>query len=120
MPNPTVIHPRTVKLNHYLKLVDLYIHLGCPQVYIPEPNFKEYLPDVYMKDLKGNPICVEVQLTQISSKKMQKKLDQFVSSYGKEHDARILLLVSDSPYKIQVPKGFNVHTIPVPKEVYTM
>lgn len=119
MPNPTLIHPKGTKIDHYLKIVDFYIHTGCPPHFIPEPNWKNYKPDVYMKDSKGNNICVEIQLTHISSKKMQKKVDEFASTHGKEHDAKVMLLVSSVEYpKVEVPKGFNVITIPMPREPY--
>jgi hypothetical protein len=119
MPNPTLIHPRTIKIDHYLKIVDFYIHTGCPDNFIPEPPYKEYKPDVYMKDQKGNPICVEIQITPISTKKMQQKIDQFVSSYGKEHDAKILLLVTNNDYgKVKVPPTFKLIKLPLPNEPY--
>jgi hypothetical protein len=119
MPNPATLHHRSVKLNHYLKIVDFYIHAGCPKTFLPEPQFKDYKPDVYMKDLKGNPICVEIQITPISTKKMQMKIDQFVSTHNKEHDAKIMLLVSNNAYdKVVVPTGFKLHRIPLPKEPY--
>lgn len=120
MPNPTLIHPRSVKIDHYLKIVDVYIASGCPLVFLPEPAFGEYLPDAYMKDHKGVKMCVEVQLTHISTKKMQTKLDQFAKMYGVEHDAKTLLLVSDVQYsKVKIPDGFKLLRIGVPTEVYT-
>lgn len=119
MPNPTLIHPKGVKIDHYLKIVDFYIHVGCPPIFVPEPNYKNYKPDAYMHDKKDNPICVEIQLTPISNNKMQKKIDEFVSTYGKEHDAKILLLVSDTAYKdIKIPKTFKLVRIPTPHEPY--
>lgn len=120
MPNPTLLHPRSIKIDHYLKIVDFYIHTGCPETFVPEPNFKGYKPDVYMKDLKGNPICVEIQITPISTKKMQSKMDEFVSTYKKEHDATIMLLVSNNIYdKITIPDNFKLVRLPMPKEPYT-
>jgi competence CoiA-like predicted nuclease len=120
MPNPATLHHRSVKLDHQLKLVDFYIHTGCPETYIPEPNWKEYKPDVYMKDKKGNAICVEIQITPISAKKLQTKIDQFVSTYGKEHDAKVMFLVSDNLYtQAQIPTGFSLIRLPMPKEIYT-
>jgi hypothetical protein len=119
MPNPTLIHPKTVKIDHYLKIVDFYIHTGCPEIFMPEPAYKNYEPDVYMKDRKGNAICVEIQITPISTKKMQKKIDEFVATYNKEHDAKIMLLVSDQGYpKIKMPANFKLVRIPMPKEPY--
>lgn len=120
MPNPTLIHPRTVKIDHYLKIVDFYIYSGCPKVFLTEPKFGDYNPDVYMKDKKGNSICVEVQLTPISTKKMQTKIDEFTAEFGKTHDARIIALVSNNSYsKIKIPEGFKLVKIPIPKEPYT-
>lgn len=120
MPNPTLIHPKTVKLEHYLKIVDTYIAAGCPPSFIPEPVFGEYRPDAYMIDRKKNPVCIEVQLTPISTKKMQTKIEQFVNTYNKEHNATTLLLVSDNRYdKITMPKGFTLQRVNIPKEIYT-
>jgi hypothetical protein len=119
MPNPATLHHRSVKLDHYLKIVDFYIHTGCPKIFIPEPPFKDYKPDVYMKDLKGNAICVEIQITLISTKKMQTKIDQFVATHNKEHDAKIMLLVSDNAYnQVKMPNGYSLVRLPLPKEPY--
>lgn len=120
MPNPATLHHRSIKIDHHLKIVDFYIHMGLPVDFKPEPAFPSYKPDVYMKDQKGNPICVEIQITKISAKKMQTKVDEFVKSYGKkEHDAKILLVVTDSEYnKLVVPSGFKIYKIPMPLEPY--
>lgn len=119
MPNPSLIHPRSVKIDHHLKVMDFYIHSGCPEHFIIEPKFDIYNPDVYMKDRKGNAICVEVQLTLISTKKMQTKVDQFASTFNKEHDATIMLLVSNHEYpSVKAPKGFKIIPIPLPNEPY--
>lgn len=119
MPNPAILHSRSIKIDHHLKIVDFYIHAGCPDVFVPEPNWKKYKPDVYMKDIKGNAICVEIQITPISSKKMQTKVDEFVSSYGTEHDAKVMLLVSNNEYsKINIPPSFKLIRIPMPNEPY--
>lgn len=121
MPNPTLIHPRSVKLDHQLKIVDFYIHTGCPKKFIIEPKLGEYNPDVFMKDLKENSVCAEIQITPISTKKMQSKIDEFVSMYGKEHDAKIMLLVSNSVYdKVIIPNNFKLIRIPLPKEPFNM
>jgi hypothetical protein len=120
MPNPAILHTRSIKIEHHLKIVDFYIKAGCPATFIPEPNWKTYKPDVYMKDQKGNAICVEIQLTLISSKKMQTKVDEFVKAHGKkEHDAKIMLLVSNHEYpKVKMPAPFKLYTIPIPDEPY--
>jgi hypothetical protein len=119
MPNPTLIHPKGIKIDHYLKIVDFFIHVGCPPMFEPEPNWKNYKSDAYMQDKKGNYICVEIQITPISSKKMQKKVDEFVSTYGKEHDAKVMLLVTNNAYgSIEAPPPFRIVRIPMPKEPY--
>jgi hypothetical protein len=120
MPNPATLHHRSIKIDHHLKLADFYIHAGCPQIFLPEPNFKLYKPDVYMKNQTGNAMCVEVQITPISTKRMQSKIDEFVSSYGKDHDATHLLIVSNQDYpKITIPSSFKLHRINLPVEPYT-
>lgn len=121
MPNPTLIHPKSNKIDHSLKIVDFYIHMKCPKVFLVEPKFGEYEPDVYMKDVKGDAICVEVQLTPLSTKKMQTKIDQFTSTFGKEHDAKIMILVSDNNYfNVKMPTDFKLLRFPLPKEPYTL
>lgn len=121
MPNPAILHTRSIKIEHYLKIVDVYCHTGKPEVFDVEPKYKSYEPDVYMKDFKGNSICIEVQLTPISTKKMQTKMDEFVTSFKrKEHDAKIMLLVSNNTYeKVKVPDGFRLIRLPLPPEPYT-
>lgn len=117
MPNPATLHTRSIKIDHQLKIVDFFIHAGCPSSFHIEPNWKEYKPDVYMKDKKGNAICVEVQITPISTKKMQKKMDEFVATHGREHDARVMLLVSNNEYqKVTIPNTFKLIRIPMPSE----
>ena len=119
MPNPATLHTRSIKIEHHLKIADFYIHAGMPEVFIPEPNFKNYKPDVYMKDKTGKPICVEIQLTPISTKRMQQKIDEFVSTFGKEHDATVMLLVSNNEYgKVTIPSSFKLVRIPLPDEPY--
>jgi hypothetical protein len=119
MPNPATLHTRSIKIDHALKIVDFYIHIGMPKIFHVEPQWKKYKPDVYMKDKAGNAICVEIQLTPISTKKMQTKVDEFVSSFGKEHDSRVMLLVSNKEYVVKHPNSFKIVTIPVPQEPYT-
>ena len=121
MPNPSLIHPRTVKITHYLKIVDFYITYGCPDMFVPEPVLGEYLPDVYMRDGNNVPYCVEIQLTPISHAKMQKKIDSFVKTYKQKlHDAKTFLLVTDNRYdRLEIPSEFTIERMTVPKEVYT-
>lgn len=119
MPNPTLIHPRTVKIDHYLKIVDFYISMNMPENFLPEPTLGEYKPDVYFIDGNGNHVVVEIQLTPISTKKMQKKIDQWVSTYKKKHNAKIVLLVSDKEYtNLTVPSGFSICHSKIPPEPY--
>jgi hypothetical protein len=91
---------------------------GCPEKFIVEPVLGAYIPDVMFKDKAGKSICVEVQLTPISLKKMQRKVDQFVKEYGRNHDAKILVIASERPYKgLSIPSGFKVVQIRVPQEM---
>jgi hypothetical protein len=117
-PNPTPIHHKSNMINHHLKIVDFYIDAGCPDKCIIEPIFGTYQPDLFFKDKRENSICVEIQLTPISNKKMQTKINQFVSEYGKEHDSKILVLCSDYKYnKLNISSGFKLITKPIPKEI---
>jgi hypothetical protein len=51
---------------------------------------------------------------------MQKKVDEFVSTYKKEHDAKIMLLVTDNEYgSVKMPSTFSLVKIPIPKEPYS-
>jgi hypothetical protein len=91
---------------------------GCPEKFIVEPVLGEYIPDVMFKDKGDKSICVEVQLTPISQKKMQRKINNFVKGYGVDHDAKILVIASDRPYKnLITPSGFKVIQIRVPQEI---
>ena len=120
MPNPATLHHRSIKIDHHLKIADFYIQAGCPQVFLPEPNFKLYKPDVYMRDRTGKDICVEVQITPISAKRMQTKVDEFVASYRKDHNANHLLIVSNQDYpKINIPSSFQIKRIQLPQEPFT-
>lgn len=121
MPNPAILHTRSIKIEHHLKIVDVFIKMGCPKVFKIEPKYKSYEPDMYIHDFKGNPICIEVQLTPISTKKMQTKVDEFVTSFKKkEHDAKIMLLISDKSYdNLKIPDGYRVIPLPLPLEPYT-
>jgi hypothetical protein len=76
-----------------------------------------YSPDLFFKDKSNNSICVEIQLTPISQKKMQDKINRFVSEYGKEHDSKIIVICSNTDYKIKIPNGFKIIRKSVPKEI---
>lgn len=107
MPNPTIIHTESSKIRHYLAIADFYIQIGCPEIYEVEPQIAEdYVPDAYTR-IDGTPILVEIQRSYISNRKMQNKIDSWVRTYREgKHDARTLWVVSDLPFKVQVPNGF--------------
>lgn len=109
MPNPALIHTESSKIRHYLAIADVYIQLGKPRVYAIEPQINEhYTPDVYAR-INDVPIIIEVQRSYISNKKMQQKINQFVESYRKgEHDATILWVFGNYPWKVEIPSGFTV------------
>ncbi|UTC25184.1 hypothetical protein Bfsp1_28 [Cytobacillus phage Bfsp1] len=114
--NPSHIHHKSNKIDHHLKIVDFYIALGCPKDFIIEPLLGDYEPDIFMKDRNGKSICVEIQLTKISSKKMQEKIDLYVKEYGKEHDSKTFVIVSNYRFKVRVPNGFQLKFYKVPAE----
>lgn len=119
MPNPALINGKSIKVNHHLAIADVYINFECPEIFTIEPDFGHYRPDIYMKDAYHKPFCIEVQLTPISKKKMQEKVDNFASTFG-EHDARDLLIITDHRYDgLKVPDGFHIHKLPIPKEIYS-
>jgi hypothetical protein len=97
--------------------VDFFIQNNCPERFIIEPIFGNYEPDIFFKNASDHSICVEIQLTPISHKKMQTKINQFVTEYGREHDAKIFVLCSNYKYnKLTIPKGFKLINQPLPKE----
>lgn len=114
MPNPSVIHPQSPRLQHHLAVADLYIQIGQPKVYEIEPTINElYRPDAYTR-LDGVPILIELQRTVISAKKMQAKVDAFAEAYHrKQHDAKTLWIVSDYVYTVKTPAGFTVAQKPI-------
>lgn len=109
MPNPAMINMQSPKLKHFLGLVDVYIALGQPEIYEVEPQITdEYRPDAYTR-INDAPTLIELQRSTISRKKFQLKVDLFVQSFKmKKHDAKRLLVYTDSPYKLTVPAGFEV------------
>lgn len=114
--NPSQIHHKSNKIDHHLKIVDYFIALGCPKNFIIEPMLGDYEPDIFMKDRTQRSICIEIQLTKVANKKMQDKLDLFVKEYGREHDAKTFVVVSDIKYKLKVPNGFSLKYYKLPKE----
>jgi ribosomal protein S18 len=116
--NPSPIHHKSNKIEHCLKFVDFYIERGCPERFLIEPVFGSYEPDVFFKDKSNNSICVEIQISPISFNKMQRKIEQFVSEYGKEHDSHVFVLCTNQNYSaLKMPQGFKLVKQPLPKEV---
>jgi hypothetical protein len=106
--NPSPIHHKSNKIDHYLKIVDFYIHSGLPENFVIEPILGSYEPDIFFRDKSNNHICVEVQITPISQNKMQDKINRFVSEYGKEHDSKVFVLSANHGYKNWIcQKGLN-------------
>lgn len=119
MPNPALVHGKSQKVNHHLKVVDVYIYFGCPEVFTIEPVFSHYRPDAFMIDGNGHNICIEVQLTPISKTKMQQKIDNFRATFH-DHHCYNLYIITDHRYDgLKVPEGFHIHKLPIPKEVYS-
>jgi len=111
MPNPSIIHPQSNKISHFIAIADLYIGLKQPKVFEVEPVINDdFRPDAYVRDISlPSPVLVEVQRTVISTKKMQAKVDEFVKSYlKKQHDAKALWIISDVEYRLDIPEGFSV------------
>ena len=116
--NPSTIHHRSNKIEHYLKIVDFYIWRKCPQNFLIEPILGSYEPDILFKDQSNNTICVEIQLTPISLNKMQSKINQFVSEYEKEHDSRVFVLCSNETYsRLKMPAEFKLIKQPLPLDI---
>jgi len=114
--NPATIHHRSNKIDHHLKIVDYYIHCGMPENCLVEPQLGKYEPDLYFNDGSKN-ICVEIQLTPISCKKMQQKINNFVTEYGVSHDSQTIVICSDTDYKsLTIPKNFRLIKQKIPQE----
>ena len=109
MPNPALIHLKSMKTDHFLGLVDIFIQLKQPPIYEVEPIVNDdYRPDAYTR-IDGAPVIIEYQRTIISSKRIEYKVNAFVESfYRKQHDAKTLMIVTDHPYKVGTPPGFTV------------
>jgi hypothetical protein len=112
MPNPTIIHPNSTRTNHFLAIADFFIRIGQPDIYEVEPDLKHnYRPDAYTI-LNQEQVAIEIQLSHVSNKKIQEKIEGFVDSFKKgKHQAKRLWLVTDRPFKYTVPSGFIVETI---------
>lgn len=77
-----------------------------------EPQISnEYRPDAYMvKD--GNHAILEYQRTLVSQKRMQDKVDRFVSAYAAgKHRCRVMLIVSNTKYDVKAPSNFAIRNI---------
>lgn len=99
---------------HFLGLVDIYIALGQPDVYEVEPQVSDdYRPDAYTR-LDGVPTIIEYQRSIVSTKKMISKVEQFVSTYHRgKHDAKRLLIISETKYNIPSYLGFHIEQKPL-------
>jgi hypothetical protein len=116
--NPAGLNPKSNKVDHQLKILDLYIHLNCPSQYKVEPLLGSYSPDLMHKDKNGQTICSEIQLTPISKKKMQDKINHYSNEYNVKHDSCILHLYSDYDYKtLSVPKNIHIIKKPIAPEI---
>lgn len=113
--NPSPIHHKSNKIEHYLKIVDAFIELKQPEQCLIEQPFGCYIPDLFYKDHFNRSVAAEVQLTKISAKKMQNKINHFIKEYGKTHDARLLIVFTDYSYHLSYPKEFKVIQQSVPK-----
>jgi hypothetical protein len=91
-------NPRNQKNEHQLKIVDAFIKLGMPKDCLIEHELGAYEPDLFFKDHFNRSVCVEVQLTHISKKRMQEKINNFMKEEGKNHDAKLLYIFSDHDY----------------------
>ncbi|WP_156576991.1 replication-relaxation family protein [Bacillus luti] len=90
-PKPSGIKKDSMKIPHFLKIVDMYLALREyeePKVFTIEPKYgKDYSePDIFTI-WKGIPLFIEVQRTHYSSKVMASK----TSLYEKLYDSQILL-----------------------------
>lgn len=87
-------NPKNQKVDHQLKIVDTFIEFGMPDQCLIEPQLGSYEPDLFYKDHFNRSVCVEVQLTRISHKRMQEKINHFIKEEGVNHDARLFIIVS--------------------------
>jgi hypothetical protein len=90
-------NPKNQKNEHQLKIVDAAIELNCYDHCVIEPTFGVYEPDLFYKDHFNRLVCVEVQLTKISAKRMQEKVNNFIKE-KQQHGAGLLYIVSDHNY----------------------
>src|SRR5690625_1287432 len=88
MPNPTIIHPESQNIRHFLGIADIYMNLEKPEIFEVEPGVSEgYRPDIYTRI--PDPTIIEFQRSVISRKRMQQKVDAFVDAHLQGlHDAK--------------------------------
>lgn len=112
-------NPKNQKVEHQLKIVDTFINIGCPDQCLIEPELGSYEPDLFYKDHFNRSVCVEVQLTRISLKKMQDKVNNFMKEEGKNHDARLLVICADRDYSMVTfdKQKYKVKFEPLTKEI---
>lgn len=116
---PAPVKKTSNKIDHHLKIIDFYIKEKCPDYFLIEQQFGKYEPDIYFIDKSNNHIAVEIQLTPISTKRMQQKVNDFVYEYDKSHAAKTLVICSNYDYKkLEYPKGFRVIKQPLPNEIF--
>lgn len=113
MPNPTLIHPESQNVRHFVGIAELYLQLGKPKIYEVEPQVNDhYRPDIYTHAVA--PTVIEYQRSRISQKRMQVKVDLFVESFrAGDHDARKLWVLSDTPYDLKIPQDFQLIQSPL-------
>lgn len=115
---PSAIHHKSNMIPHQLKLIDYYIEVNQPEKCLIEPILGEYEPDLFYRDHMNRSVCVEIQLTKISKKKMQHKIDLFIKEYGKNHDSKILYICTSINYKgLTAKDGFKIIQRNLPNEV---
>lgn len=108
MPNPTIIHPESQNIRHFLGIADIFIQLNKPEIFEVEPVVSgTYRPDIYCRLPEAT--IIEFQRSTISLKRMQKKIDDFLDSHiRKLHDAKTLWVMSDTKYNISLPPGYTL------------
>jgi hypothetical protein len=105
MPKPPIIKGN---IDHFLEIAQLYIALGMPEHFDVEPRFNDYEPDVYTT-VDHQKVCIEVQRSRISDRKMQSKVDEFMMSYYmKQHEANILWIYSSNRYDVKASDAFII------------
>lgn len=103
-PKPSGIKKDSMKIPHFLKIVDMYLALREyeePKIFTIEPKYgKDYSePDIFTI-WKGIPLFIEVQRTHYSKRVMQTKMELYEKLYA----SQILLQESwQNPNKLMNP-----------------